>query len=610
VKAVALLLLTLAFYRLGAWLFDGWLLDLGSHGIPHAITANHYALIAVLGLGFVYLAAGLIKALEPAFGYVSRADGARLARAFIPLATLLAFVVPWNLRAFVLHDAPVADDESAYLLASRLLLDGQLVGESPPFRLFFDRAFLINDGRYFTQYFLGWPLLMTPGAAVGAPEVMNPIYSALTVWPLYEILRRIAAPRWARVGVLMWVASPFLLLNAATMLSHTSCLACLTWGTYFVVRSGEEDAPRLGPAAIALFFGLAFWNRPLTAIGIGAFPVLHWLVSRWRAGTARERALELGSFGAIALLMAAVFLGVNQAQSGDPFSVAYQEILRYATANDFRFAQWSESPGSAIDDVGFVPANWEAVIISIYRLAFDGFGSPAVLALALMGAGHARGLMFSGSAVGLLITSSFVPSSGIDVTGPVHDTELMLPAIVLIVLALERIEAFECSRAGAVRLSWTLAAACALLLSCITLYVPARLATVSRLGRGVAAPFELVEEHHVTNAVIFSPRPFVPACATAPPRHWVYWRPLPDPDLAQDVVWVNHLTLDLDTQLHAALFPRRAALILLWRADCVPILLPLDTPELRVPDGLIGGTGSHADVERELARALAGAPQP
>jgi hypothetical protein len=393
------------------------------------------------------------------------------------------------------------------------------------------------------------------------------------------------------------------MFGAATLLSHTSCLMALTWGLYFVLRASDEDAPLWVHAAIAFFFGLAFWIRPLSAVGIAAFPVMWWARQQWETRDGLGRRAAYAVFGSVSVVMAAVFLGVNHAQSGSPFGVAYVEALRYAEANRYRFALWLEPPNIHVPDLGI---GYHATPgIAVFRLAFTGFGFPGPLLLALIGAGNRQGTVFAGSAVGFLATMVFTKSAGIDPFGPVHATELMLPAVALVVLAFARIEAWEGRRTENEQvMSWTVALAIGLVLSSLALYVPKRVQALEAMGRGIERPFELLRTSKIDHAVIFAPRPFIARCATGLARHYVFWRPISDPELQDDVLWANHITTDLDRGLMEARFSDRKGYLMAWQPDrCQVAFLPLETVGPDFPGGFIGADSDISDLERELRQA-------
>src|SRR5262245_32136900 len=162
-------------------------------------------------------------------------------RLFLVWTSPAPFAIPLVLRLRILHNAPLTDDESAYRFAAELLASGRLWVPSPPLKLFFDQNFIINDGRMYAVYFLGWPALLVPGVWVGMPGLVNPLLSALTVLPLYRALHHFVGTAWARGGVLLFLASPFIQIAAATGLAHTACLMALTWSLWMYVRTIRDD---------------------------------------------------------------------------------------------------------------------------------------------------------------------------------------------------------------------------------------------------------------------------------------------------------------------------------------------------------------------------------
>jgi len=61
---------------------------------------------------------------------------------------------------------------------------------SPPARESFDFPHTINNGRWYSMYPPGWPLLLALGVLVQAPWLINPILGGLTILLLFS---------WARI---------------------------------------------------------------------------------------------------------------------------------------------------------------------------------------------------------------------------------------------------------------------------------------------------------------------------------------------------------------------------------------------------------------------------
>lgn len=524
------------------------------------------------------------------------------------LSTLLAFLVPSLLRIFVMHDAPITDDESAYYFASQLLSHGHLTAPSHLFKLFYDRAFLVNDGRMYVQYFLGWPALMLPGTILGRPDLMNPLYSALTVPPLYWLLRRSVGP-WALVGIVLFLASPFIQLSAATMLSHTACMMALAWGLWFCVRGSDHDASPLHGAAVALAFSVAFFIRPLTAVGFGAWPVGWWLLQQLRNGQpGRRRLLSLGAFGVVGAAMAAAFLWVNFSQTGSPFRSAYQAAYAYAKSNHFRFSAWAGPIPRAIPNLDFRMAPFYRTGVALYRLLIAAQGWPITGALLVLAAFQRQARLYLGAAIGLCALLTLSADPGVDLIGPVHYTELTLLVIILVTIALYGISQWEARALVANLPKPHLAGSllCASLVAGLLLYVPVRVRSIAHVTEPISEALH-IPDHQGKRLVVFSGRPFIPLCATWPSGHFVFWRPLNDPQLENRVIWVNHLTVDLDRQLMQARFPDRDGYIQLWAKPCRRLVVPLTAGRdvlKTLPDTQLSPGQDLSDVRRELAAAL------
>ena len=75
--------------------------------------------------------------------------------------------------------------------------------------------------------------------------------------------------------------------------------------------------------------------------------------------------------------------------------------------------------------------------------------------------------------------------------------------------------------------------------------------------------------------MIFAPWPFAPRCRGGP-AHFVFFRPVNDPDLRNDILWVNHLNLEDDRRLIETLGDR-TGYVLQWTPKCDVTLLPLAT---------------------------------
>lgn len=574
----ALLLLLLDATR--GELMAGLELDFGrTLNLPGVGHGRYLALWLFYGsLAAACLALGLARMVsEEQRKRLMKAWNAGSDRRWMVVAGALAFLIPASLRVFLLGGAPLTDDESAYRFMAEVLASGKVYADSPPLKLFFDNRFMINDGKLYAHYFVGWPALLAPGVWLGMTGLMNALYSALTVPALFLVLRRLTGSGWARLGVVLYLTSPMLMVAAATETAHTSCVAALAWFTLLCLRARDDGAGWGWHSAAAVVFCIAFFIRPISALGVG-LPLLIW----WLAGLrGTSKAARFLAFALPAAALAALFLTVNKLQTGSFFEVAYQRAFTYAQENDFRFSLWPEDmEGDSFAELGFggVRRSLSVLGAALFRLNVGFLGWPCSLLFALFaGRGRLRGILAL-SVVSFLALHFFTNNVGIDTFAPMHYFELAWPLLVLTVCGIERLSAtltrFESARREALG-TWPAAAACALVITSLLSYVPVRFAAISRIADNVAMPWRAHREAGLGRSVVFVPEPFILYCRSRPATGWVFVRPNNDPELDNDVLWVNHLSLEKNRLLMRS-FPDREGYVMAWDQSCRVAFLPLD----------------------------------
>ena len=526
-------------------------------------------------------------------------------RKWMIYGTIFALLLPVALRTFLLDNTPLTDDEAAYRLMAQVVAEGRVYADSPPLKLFFDSRFLVNDGKLYSHYFLGWPALLVPGLWLGIPGFWNAFWSALTVFPLFAAARRGLGSPWARVTLVLYLASPMLMIGAATETAHTSCMAFLAAALWAFLRSRDDDARPVHHAAFAFAFSVAFFVRPTSALGVGLPFLVVWLLDRIR----QRRIAPVVAFTLPALVLAALFLRVNQLQTGDPFHVAYQRAYTYAEENGFRFSLWTpETAEGGFSELAFEGPSTALAIAgaALLRLSTSLFGWPtSLLFVPFAGRGRFATLMW-------LSTASFfgvhliTDNVGIDTFAPMHFFEVALPLLLLTAAGIRRLtvagEQLE-RRTPPLLPGLPLTALpstllVASLLAALAIYVPLRYGVIWRVADEVATPRRVLEEAGIERGVIFAPEPFVYYCRHEPTRGWVFVRPNNDPGLQNDLLWVNHLDLERNRLLMSHLFPDRQGYVMVWDTSCRVRYLPLD----RIPPGIVPDANIEGieDVGREL----------
>ena len=164
-------------------------------------------------------------------------------------------------------------DEAAYRFQARIFASGHLWasaavpaaasratgGLEVPFT-----HHLVHGGAWFTKYPPGWPLALAPAQAIGVGWIVNPILTAAAAVILARMVRHeLDAP--PRLAVAMLVASPFVVLMAASEMSHVLALV-LVLGAAAAFLSGRRTK-RAGPVLVAIaLVGACAFVRPYSAV--------------------------------------------------------------------------------------------------------------------------------------------------------------------------------------------------------------------------------------------------------------------------------------------------------------------------------------------------------
>lgn len=523
-------------------------------------------------------------------------------RAWMAGLSLLAFGLSVAVCWGVLRRTSLTIDESAYRFMADLLSHGRLYGHSPPDKLFYDRRFLVNDGKMYAQYFLGWPALLAPFQRLGLPELANPFWFACTVPILFDTVRRLVGSAWARLAGVLYATAPFALFMAATQLSHPSCAFWLALVAWACVRAREPDAPAWVPALLGFAYSAAFFTRPTTALGIGTPFLVAWAWHALRA-PAPHRLRSFVAFAVPTGLLATAFLAVNKIQTGHAFLPAYQAAIAYykttpylgnaptyAKIADFRFTE------------GWRP--FAQPMIALFRLNYATFGWPIGFLFLPFAAGQRGFRLFLASGLCMLGVHEFIADAGIDAFGPVHFFEMLLPLVVLTVLGLRGLV----SRSDP---SWLPRASVAVLVASMLVALPGydlwRGQSLDIMGRELRQPLDLVKD--LGPSVVFVNKTRWGVMCLAPRvRHFHMRRPTNSPRFDDEVLWLNHISVPLDQAFMAVHYPGRKAYIMDWHTHpCGPYLIPLEGLAPTAYRAALRGTKT-ADVDHLLKDVPGGSP--
>ena len=288
---------------------------------------------------------------------------------------------------------------------------------------------------------------------------------------------------------------------------------------------------------------------------------------RWPRPT-RRRAIV--SFAVPATLIGVAFLGVNVAQNGSPFLTSYVRLQQYMQDVNYRNMGWSaEAPPVPISLYILPNMNLGQALakttVALVRLVFDLFGSPLLIVLVGLAWATKSARLPRLAVLGFVAMHFFMFDSGIDSFGPVHYFEMSLPLLLLCGIGFGQLAAIARDRRPALPRSWPFAVVVSVVAVSLVGFVPVRLRTLEVIAANVNAPANAVRDAGISNAVIFTGRPFINQQCSPPTRHFVFFRPNNDPALKNDVLWVNDLGWEQDREL-MRYFEGRTGYVMVWES--------------------------------------------
>ncbi|MGE0453374.1 MAG: hypothetical protein AB7O37_00645 [Vicinamibacteria bacterium] len=550
-----------AYLGIGSAYYDGFRIPHGL-GMAYLMPAEinqiaHYALLglpAALGCGLALHGFGAGRGLLGA----ARAAAAR-PQVSVGLLALFTFAACAGLGRLALRGQVTTDDENTYRFIAQTLRTGSLTAPSPGADLeFFQEQFVVTTGtaRY-GKYTIGHPLLLALGQALGMEGLVVPLLTALGVPFVWWLGGRLLGAEAGLLGATLLALSPAALLTGATYLSQPTSTLALLAGLACLLAPGTLAAVLAGAA-----FGFATLARPLP--GALWFALAAVVVARRPEG-GRQRARELLALFASFAAVASVVVVVNALQSGNALESGQQAFHR---------------PGRSglvfLLETGFTQ---RAVALLHSLLRFDGWflGWPFAAALAFAARRDAATRLLWGFVGVTLAYRLLVPKVGVGGTGSIYLHEA-LPLLCLLVadgtLRLARQPArlplglrFDTSLAACLLAAGALASA--------TLFLPARVAALSRMAEAELLLPSLVARANAGRALVFH-RGSVPSETQL---SWAYYPRHNSPSLDDDVLYLRLQPFDGHVERNVELwrrrYPDRSAWVFTWTPEEGPRLEPL-----------------------------------
>ncbi len=238
---------------------------------------------------------------------------------------VVAFVATAFIGERIFEGIPHIEDEIAYVWQAEAIAGGNLLLPTPECPKCFLVPFVVDaNGWRSSKYPPAWPVVLSFGILIGKRSLLPPFLASLTTWFIYRLGKKILNGPTALTGTFLTITSPFFLMNASSLLSHSWCLLlslflALSWLDSFDEKS---SIPRWIPMSVAaLSIGLMSLTRPLTALGV-TFPFfIHGIILLFKHK--KQEKIRVLLIGTIAGLISMLFFVWQFAVTGNPFTNPY-----------------------------------------------------------------------------------------------------------------------------------------------------------------------------------------------------------------------------------------------------------------------------------------------
>jgi len=274
------------------------------------------------------------------------------------LCALFVFIASILGSTLIFHRSPNIHDEFGYIFQAKLFASGHLYVPSPCFKEAFDFPHIINNGKWYSQYPPGYPLLLVPWVAAGIPWLINPVFAALSIILFYFLGLELFGKREGLIAAILGAASIWLIIMSSTIMSHTTNMFFFALFMLFIFKSIKNPSPMNGIMA-GTALGMAFLIRPYESL-LAAIPFLFYYGFKVLKNL-RQSAGNAILLVAVLLLFGGIFLGYNYLTNGNPFLMGH--IIRYGPEHGIGFGKTGytgmpHTPGKGVMKIG---ENYKAI---------------------------------------------------------------------------------------------------------------------------------------------------------------------------------------------------------------------------------------------------------
>ena len=311
----------------------------------------------VVGVGILYLIAARrfpalwrSDALAPLIRVWTRRP--MLSNAAVTGAALALYALSARL---VFDGRPLLVDEVAQLFQARQFAHGHIAGVLDRVPELFSALHLVErNGRVFSQFPPGGPLVLSLGVVAGATWLAIPLCGALAVWFFAAFARGVEAdrPGVSLLATLLFAFAPYMLFMSGSQMNHVPTLLgiCAALAAFERATASAEPPGRRTMYAFLGGFALGFAAtvRPVDAAAF-ALPIAIWLI--WHALHERQMIMPLIASGVGVALPVGLMLWFNAQTTGAPFLFGYEALWGKGHELGFHAAPWgvAHTPARGIE---------------------------------------------------------------------------------------------------------------------------------------------------------------------------------------------------------------------------------------------------------------------
>lgn len=242
----------------------------------------------------------------------------------IILLAVFAFLYLITIQATGSGRLPHVPDAVAYMFQAKTFAGGKLFAETPVNPESFPVPGIINyQGRQFSQYNFGHPLLLSAGYIMNAPWIIPPLLASCSLLLLYLLGKFFFSAKAGFLAALLLLLSPFFQMNAIDFMSHNTALFFTLLFAWSFLKLLQKRTPVFSLAA-GLALGMLINTRPYTAFFIS---LPFFLLALWDLLKNRSRIKKIIfsylPFFAVLLFFLFTLLAYNQALTGDALKMPY-----------------------------------------------------------------------------------------------------------------------------------------------------------------------------------------------------------------------------------------------------------------------------------------------